>query len=252
MENDSDHWNTYIYTDQKTILSELEKRKNDPQLKKAVEDFWGTLQPDFLSESETPKGFFARPIITPNMETRFFNDIVGDFKVEPLYMEFPDKFVTVNRAKYHLGKTHHFFTSRNGNRVIEKKRLIDFNKYEGRHISEIETIDGEKLREVHHRWFEESFPEHKDKIKDISEWFDKTRNNYDDYYYLGFLALGIYHGVIFENFMLDDEREREFFVQKVIPSFKEIERLFGMKPLISPILPVSNAKLDEWYHYPKG
>ena len=243
-------WNKYLYTDQKTILAELESRKNNPLLKKQVEDFWGELCPDFLYNEEL-KGFFARPIITPNMETRFFIDIAKDFNVTPLFMEFPDKFATVNKSKYHLAKPHFFFTSRKGTRVVERNGLVDFNKWEGKALAEVETFSGKKLKEIHNKLFSEAFPEHRENLVDISLWFDAVRNGYDDYYYLGFLALGISHGVIFENFMLDDERERDFFLSKVAPSFRKIEELFGLKPLISPVLPVSNAKLDEWYHYPK-
>ena len=51
--------------------------------------------------------------------------------------------------------------------------------------------------------------------------------------------------------MLDDPREREFFIKKVVPSYQELEKIFGIKPLISPVLPIQCARFDEWYHYPK-
>lgn len=250
MENENDFWNNYIYSDHQTIMSELESRRNNPKLKKAVEEFWGELAPEFLAHSENPSAFFARPFITPNMETRFFLDIASSFKAEPVLMEFPHKFATVNKAKYHLAKTHHFGTSKRGKKTIEKRKHVDFASWEGAPLAQVEMPDGRKLRELHHEWFNESFPEHSDKIVDISEWFDSHRNGHDGHYYLGFLALGLYHGIIFENFMLDDPREREFFMKKVVPSYHELERIFGIKPLISPVLPIQCARFDEWYHYP--
>jgi len=242
-------WNNRIYSDQKTIISELNKRKNDIGLKKSVEAFWGEKFPDFLKHQTNQLAFFVRPTITPNMETRFFMDVVKDFGIEPLLLEFPDLFVTINKSKYHLGKTHHFRNLQSGEKIIEHKKHVDFNVWEGKLLTDVQTKEGINLQDLHHTWFYETFPNYTNKIIDISDWFYDIRTSYD-YYYLGFLALGIFHGVIFENFILEDVRERQFFLEKVVPSFIEIERIFGIKPLISPILPLSNASLDRWYHYP--
>ncbi len=244
------YWNEYIYTYQPTIIEELAKRRADTTLKAKVEAFWGDFFPSFLKDVTEQLAFFSRPIITPNMETRFFVDILPDFKLQPLFMEFPDKFASINESKYYTAKIHSFGQTKKGKPIVHKESLISFNDWEGKPMTDVQTIEGGALHQYHHDLFKQAFPEYRESIVDITNWFNTIRHDFSEYYYLGYLALGIYHGALFENFLLDDEKEIGFFIEKVIPSFREIERIFGMKPLISPVLPLTTAKLNEWYYYP--
>lgn len=250
LEYTASYWNNYLYTYQPAIIEELAKRRSNLELKAKVEEFWGDFFPPFLKNQTSQFAFFSRPIITPNMETRFFIDIIDDFKLQPLFMEFPDKFASINEAKYYTAKMHTFSETKKGKRHIEKQSLISFNDWEGKPMAEVRANTGTSLREHHHTLFKQSFPQYAESIVDITDWFNRIRYDFSEHYYLGYLALGIYHGALFENFLLDDEKEVDFFIKKVIPSFRQIERIFGMKPLISPVLPLTTAKLNEWYYYP--
>jgi hypothetical protein len=60
--------------------------------------------------------------------------------------------------------------------------------------------------------------------------------------------LFICHGVLFENFVTNVEEQR-FAEEVVYPAFKEVEQLFGLKPLIVPLLPPHNASDKYWFCY---
>jgi hypothetical protein len=243
------YWNEYIYTSQSEAILELNRRRSDPLLLKQIQEFWGEHFPSFIDEAK-PFGFFSRPVITPNIETLFFLDIVGDFHVSPILLEFPDTFTARNEAKYHAAKIHTFERSKKGHLILQKKSIIDFHHWEGKPINKIVLPSGINFCDYHHDLFNAVYPNSVPAIVDISEWFNKLRMEFSSYYYLGYLALSIYHGVIFENFLLDEMEEKEFFLKKVAPSFIKLEEIFGVKPLISPVLPLKNARLNEWYYYP--
>ncbi len=240
-----------IYTPISEIKLELARRQTDHTLRLAVEQFWGELFPNFLLDYTVPLAFFSRPTITPNFEFLFFLDIAELFSTPPLLMEFADKFVTKNEAKYYVASMHIEKSTRNGGTIFEKNTLIDIPYWEGKQLDTITTYHGNNLQKLHHELLIRQHPEFKNSIHDITVWFDRVRKHYETYY-LGYLALGIYHGVIFENFVFDDEKELDFFEKKVLPSLDAIEEIFGIKPLIHPILPLRNAKLDRWYCYPQS
>jgi hypothetical protein len=57
------------------------------------------------------------------------------------------------------------------------------------------------------------------------------------------------HGILFENFMLDDD-EIEFTKKIVVPAFETIEKIFGVKPLIVALNPTEIEGSDFWNSYP--
>lgn len=86
-------------------------------------------------------------------------------------------------------------------------------------------------------------------IVDITKWFNDTRYE-SEYYYLYYLALFICHGVLFENFLTNKE-ELEFTKYKVLPSFNKLSEMFGVKPLIVPVVPVEEETDQYWWCFPK-
>lgn len=235
-----------VYTPLHEIEEEIPKRWNNEKLKKSVEDFFGSY---FLEElKDSPKAVLSRPIISPNKEFRYFIDVSSDIGINPLCLEYPDKFVAKNLDKYHLARLLFEKEEKGGNRSFQAIRLINFNESEGKDFRDILTVSNEPLVDFHHNMLFKEFPFMEGKILDISTWFKETRS-ITQYYYLYFLSLFVCHGVLFENFLFKDKGESEFFIQKIWPSFQEVERIFGVKPLIYPLLPVETEKERAWLSY---
>ncbi|MEK6673092.1 MAG: hypothetical protein AABY42_06395 [Nitrospirota bacterium] len=68
-------------------------------------------------------------------------------------------------------------------------------------------------------------------------------------YYKYFLSLFICHGILFENFITNEEEER-FSKSVVFPAFRQVVADFGLKPLIVPLVPHSQASDIYWRCYP--
>ncbi len=237
---------TFIYTNLSEIKKELEKRRNDKELMNKVLKFWG--ENPFPLDMKEPRAVLSRDIITPNMELCYFLDVIKELDLDPLFFEVHrDKFVSKNKSKYHLGMLH--FKQKKQSNIISKN-IVDFNKYEGKMLNDIPTTCGDNLISYHHKMLEKEYPGYSKFAYDFSDWFLKTRN-LTDYYYLYFLSLFICHGVLFDNYLLDDKEEADFFMKKVEPSFKKAEEIFGVRPLIYPLLPIEFEKDVSWYSYPE-
>lgn len=238
-----------IYTPFSQIKFELEKRRKDKDLMKKVEIFFGSNMPNFMGKY--PHAVLSRSIATPNVELSYFLELSKELALDPLILEFPDKLVAKNLSKYYLCKLFFFRKNKKGNSiVVDTKNIINFNKDEGKELGKITTIYGDKLIDMHHKILLSKFPELKNKFIDFSDWFSKTRY-ISKYYYLYFLSLFVCHGVLFENFLFEDKEEANFIKDKFLPSFKQIESLFGVKPLIYPLLPFKQATNTYWHSYPE-
>ena len=225
----------------------MEKRKNDPILRKKIIDFFGNDFPTFL-EIDQKYGFFSRCIPTPNTECKYFIDLATSIDLKPCFLEYDDKVVSRNPDKYHLCTLYLYKRNKNGVYETHSQRIVDFNEYEGSLFSEINTLWGEPLREFHLNLLKEEGLYSKMEIKDITSWFNLTRLK-GGYYYFYFLSLFIYHGILFENYLLEDREEGEFINAKVLTSILAIEKFFGVKPLIVPLLPLEVEKHMHWLSY---
>lgn len=239
-----------IYVSLEEAKEEIWKRWNDKALRKKVEDFLGGDIPEILRAG--PKAVLSRDVITPDHECTRFLDQSKKINLEPVFFEYSQgKFVGKNSDKYHLCKL--FFYEGIGNHGGEKistKRIVDFNKYEGKQFNEIKTIWGENFLKFHHRLFTKTIPGvRSEDIVDFSGWFNKHRGQSMEYYYLHFFSLFISHGILFENFLTNTE-EMEFTKNKVLPSFYKIEEMFGIKPLIVPAVPTEEEEKLYWWYYP--
>lgn len=237
----------YPYLTFSQIQSELIKRRANTELKQKVEDFLGEDFPDFLKNVENPVAILSRAIFSPTMEMRYVMDVLKSYQLEPKLLEYPGKFVTINPEKLHLAKMRFFKKTPKGKTSRRVNTIVDFQKYEGTPLSDVRTNEGELLKDYHNRLFLEQFPS--SEIFEITEWFNKIRKKYDNYY-LGYLSLCIYHGVLFENFLFDIECEKEFYEKKILPSILKAEEIFGVTPLIHPMIPLKNEADNSWLHYP--
>jgi len=239
-----------IYTSFSEIRYELLKRRANKKLLLKVKEFFGSNIFDKLGEG--PHAVLSRSIATANTEMMHYLDLCRSANLSPLILEYPDKFVAKNPDKYHLCKL--FFIRRLEGRnpiVVDTSNIINFNKEEGRSFKEIQTIWGENIVDFHHRILLGEIPHLSDKIVDFSEWFSKTRT-LSRYYYLYYLALFVCNGVLFENFLCDDREEATFIREKLLPSYKAVEKIFGVRPLIYRLLPYRYATRRRWYSYPEA
>lgn len=236
-----------VYTPLSAAMKILKERRNDFELQRKVDAFFGTVGiPRELVGKQ--KAVISRCIATPNLEIKYFFEMSELLNLEPQIFEYPGKFVNINTDKYMLSKMH-FLTKREGHSLIsEKKSVIDFNASEGKMFKEIATVTGEPIIDLHHRLFEVQYPDKYSSISDFTDWFDATKN-YNDEYYFCFFSLFIVNGVLFENYFSQDDREYSFFCEKIYGSFKKVEEYFGVKPLIVPLLPLRGELAKEWLWY---
>lgn len=241
---------SHVYTPLSEVQCELSKRRKDKKLMKKVSDFFGTMMLDALGDK--PRAVLSRSIATPNMELSYFLNLAGPVGLTPLILEYPDKFVAKNPDKYHLCKLFFFRKIEGRNPIlVDTLKIVDFNQNEGKYLRDINTKSGENIVKFHHRLLSSEFPSLSDKVIDFSQWFDNTKV-LSKYYYLYYLSLFICNGVLFENFLFEDKEESSFIRKKFLPSFKEAENIFGVKPLIYSLLPIRYVSNFHWHSYPEA
>lgn len=245
------HMNDQIpdfYTPVEKVKAELERRWSDKALRQRVEQFLGPNLPDFFKER--PRSFLVRCVASPDNE--FFNFIKQSREIglSPAVIDYPrDKFVAKNTDKYALCKMHFFDPRAKTFKETPFVKLIDFNKFEGKAFKDISTLWNLSLVDFHHELLKRASSDSVE-VFDFSEWFFSTRY-LSEFYYLYYLGLFMCHGVLFENMLLSED-ERAFTLEKVAPSFRKLEEMFGVKPLIVPVTPVDSEDDFFWWAYPEG
>ena len=238
-----------IYTPLEEAKREIQRRWNDKELRKKVEKFLGGDIPYFFKNE--PRAAYVRDIISPNNEFFYFWDIVGDAGVKPVLVEYSTgKFVARNINKYHLCRMYfHHGIGKHGGGKIECSHVVNFNTMEGKKMHKVRTIWNESIVDFHHGLLEKTKPEiNKDDIVDFSKWFDIHKKK-TKHWYLHYLALFICHGILFENFIMDNG-EKEFTEKKILPSFHALVKEFGVRPIIVPISPIESENDLYWWLYP--
>ena len=231
-----------LYTPLDEAVVELQRRRQDSELCARVEEFHRMLPPTFIP----PKPFAGlfRYLATPNFEFELFLKIASQAELHPLYIEYQqDDFVAWNRDKYRLCRPG-FAVHRN---QVRNLRLVNFEKMRGKspcRLSELTTGNGMSLACYYKTLLARAFSDHQFSAIDFSCWVSHERTA--KYFYLRRMALFICNGILFENFVAADESELRFAREKVIPSFVEAVRLFGVRPLIVPLLPLESEGSDHW------
>jgi len=238
-----------FYTPLAEAKKEIQRRQRDKKLKKKIEDFLEGDIPDIFKKK--PKAVFARHIATPNLEHLYFLRKASVAGLSPLFLEYlKDKFKPENTPKYFLGKM--FFVSgkgKNGGYKNKCIKILNFDECSGKPLNRISLAHSKKkVIDFHHNFLNINLP-YIDKY-DISDWYYQNGEKPKKYYkYL--MALFIQNGILFENYLLNDE-EMNFTKQIVIPAFLEIEKHFKFKPLIVRLLPSKSESELYWYWYPSS
>lgn len=236
-----------IYTPLAEAQKEILKRWEDKELKKKVEEFLGGDIPEFFKKE--PKVYFARHIISPNFELLNFLKVVESLGMNFSFIEHTkDKFISRNSSKYHVCRLFfHEGKSKCGHNRISGMKIVDMKNIDGKSIETIKTNWGEDLTFFHHKLLNAVFPNIEHKIFNLSIWQkcgEKLAKDFYGYY----LAIFICNGILFENFLLNDE-EINFTKNVVIPAFKKMEENLGTKPLVVRMLPRTKEEEVYWFHY---
>lgn len=236
-----------IYTPLSVAKKEILRRWNDKELREKVEKYLGGNIPDAFRDN--PRTALFRFMTTPNLEFQIAYDTSKLMDLDLVFMEFlNDKFCTRNQDKLHLGKMI-FFHKKNGENacIKDRKKIIDLEKCDGEHFKKIKTIWGEDFIEFHHRIFNKKY--NKIDTFDVSEFKTNGGSAYD--VYLKVFSLFICNGILFENYFVgSDKDERRFTFDVVKPAFDKIQEIFGLRPLIVPLV---SYKVDGdifWQYYP--
>lgn len=238
---------TEIYANFNSLQEELDKRWDDISLRKKVASFFGD---DAISNVlEKQYAFQNKYIFSPNKELDNFIKLSDVLGLEKCLLEYNGKFVSKNIEKYFLCKM--YFTqglNKNNTDIFISERVVDFNKYEGENMKNIDTLWGENLVDFHHKLVDLRYPGLSKNIISINEWFDRN-NNVEGEWYTAFLALFVVNGILFENYLPEDPEENVFIMEKLKPSLLKIKDIFGVTPLIVPAVPIVEGSDVHWRAY---
>lgn len=234
-------------------VEELRRRRSDPELLKKVEEYLDSDIPEHFAQG--PILYLARHIATPNFETLRFLHLVEPIEIPAIIGEdLKDRFVAKNQLKYALGKlsVSTGISMKDGacKETYERVTVIDFNAANGKPFTEIRTLWGEPLASFHSGLFA-SLVQHPVRIIDESAWIDRQERGNLLAHYRKFLALFIVHGILFEDYALEDKEEARFIEGVLRPAFRHVERVFGCRPLIAQLTPTSVESAEFWISYPQ-
>jgi hypothetical protein len=234
-----------IYTSVLAAKDEVWRRWNDKELRKRTEDFLGLGTPDLFYDK--PVTVLFRFIATPNLEFKLAIDFSAAMDLEIIFWEFlSDKFCTRNQDKVHLGKLVFSRDESENSTSLEKKRIIDFEKNEGKALRDIKTLEEIPLTDFHHNFLKSKCGDVK--IFDVSKFKTNGESALDVYKKV--FAFFVCHGVLLENYIMQEGHYERPFVQEVVfPALEEIEGIFGFKPLIVKLLPEAEEADRKWMWY---
>lgn len=242
-------FNEFVYTPLSEALKILDERQKDPVLMAKVHDL---LKGDIpvIFKKNTKYGVQFRQVATPNNDTRHFLSISQDNNLEPVIFEYhDDKFTSNNDFKHSLGQLRfHDCANKKDVYPIEKITIVDFNKYNGKKLKEVKTLSDDSLIDFHKKLFlYHNYDIKSIKFYDASDWFKNNGGKAADYYY-NFFLLFVCFGILFENFLLNDEGA-DFTREVILPAIDRVILETGFRPLIIPIGPLDIETDDHWISY---
>ncbi len=237
-----------IYTPIGVAREEIKRRWNDKELRQRIEKISGKDLPDVFKKE--PRAIFFRAVLTPNFETSYFYDLTDLVELKPICAElYVDKFCTMNKDKVRLGKLVFLHKShKNCCDIITKRIAINFDESEKKPFTEIKTLNNKDFIEFHHHLYKKQYKEIMDifDASSLKKEGDSVREVYEKIF-----SICLTNGVLFENFIAkDNEHEKKFVEEVVLPAYNAVVKKFDLKPLIVPLLPLKNEEKEEWDWYP--
>jgi hypothetical protein len=216
-----------LYKPPEQALRELQRRQSDCGLVKEVTNFLGGDIPEYFARGEC--FVLARHIATPNNETLYTLELARRNGVHGVLSQDPkDKFTSVNKLKRRLARPEICYETSLG-KIYRRLDIVDIPQSEGMTLENIRCRTGQRLLDFHNLLFRNVKLDNVT-ITDDSDWIDRNYRGKIRKYYYRFLALYIVHGVLIEDF---DEDDHLFFIDIFQPSLEELQKTFGMKPIIA-------------------
>ncbi|MEI8337868.1 MAG: hypothetical protein WCF92_01825 [bacterium] len=244
-----EEFDKFVYMSFDDATKEIERRQNDKLIEKYLEK---TLPHGIPIEMRGKKSVVLfRHIATLNYEIlRFISLTSVTDKFQQLIIEYSaDKFTNRNEGKFFLGKMSFVKgTNKKNEAMFESQNIINFNTSNFKPISSIKTLWGQSLVDFHHELFFKFFPELKGHVFDLSEWIHENGDEAKKYYKY-FLSLFLKHGMLFENFLLENN-ELAFTKDIILPAIMEIEKETGMRPIIVALEPTDIEDSKFWLSHP--
>lgn len=235
------------------VIDELKRRAEDPELRAQVCEYLGEDFPSYFKDG--PVLYMARHVATPNFETLRFVHLVESLGMKTVIgQDTKDRFVPHNDLKHALGKLPVCLgiAKKDGthDERYQKLTIIDFNTTSGKPFDLIKTLWGQPLVEFHTELLR-TFVDSAVAVEDDAAWIDDNHRGSLIDHYKKFLALFVVHGVLFEEYLVEDKHEGKFVTEVLRPTFAFVEKKFGYRPLITKLTPTSVESPDYWISYPK-
>ncbi|MCA9364534.1 MAG: hypothetical protein KC736_01440 [Candidatus Moranbacteria bacterium] len=239
-----------LYTSIDDVSSIISSRREDVDLRDRVRSLLHDDIPAEFASVSVPMAFLWRYVATPNFEFFHFFDLVKSVGLFPVYLEMPaDKFVSVNPAKYFLGRLY-FSDCIEESSQRRSFRVVDYNTFDGLPLQDVQTLKDVSLIDFHRQFFLRAVGGGSVRIAPFSDWVSRHGSS-PDRYYVDFFILCSYFGVLFENFLITG-RERSFTEKVILPAFDKACALTGTQPLIVRLESVGSEDVDGWFHYKKN
>lgn len=234
-------------------IGEIKRRRLDSELRKRVEDYLENDIPEYFQGE--PVLYLCRHLASPNIQTLRFLHVVREEGMKTVIgQDTKDIFASLNQLKKPLAKLR-ICTGifHEGDRVTEQFQnvsIVDINQANGKPLEAIQTKWGEPLVEFHNNLFKEltNDPVH---IEEDSAWVDRYSRGDLLAEYKKFLALFLVHGIMFEDYPMEDSEEEALFVTDILrPAMRHVMDRFGIRPLIAPLVPMGIGSTALWEGYP--
>jgi hypothetical protein len=223
--------------------AELKKRWENVELRKAIEEELGE---NFWKEfKDSPRGLLWKNILSPDNGFMFFYQCCNYIGIKPIAFEFlGDMYMSFNEEKKGLGQL--CVELENGKKA--KVNIMDLHKWNKKKLSEVIVKKGETLVEFHRNLLK--FSGYEIELRDNTMWTQKNGKPGDWYYF--YLLHFVAHGVLFESFSSDDDKD--FLDSVVYPAVEKIEKKFGLRPIVVSLYPDPNEQSEKedffWWSYP--
>lgn len=243
----------YLFTPITDSIKELKARRRDDELKNRIRKDLGYESEPLLDRLSVPTAILFRQVATPSHEVLHFIDFATEYSLRPLIIEYTgDKFVGAgNTHKRALGKMPIFqYTGSDGRDMVRYKTVIDFNSFVGKPLADVCCISGRTLVEFHHELLKYITGIEVDSLAyDASSWF-AAKGGMASEYYLPFMTILLRDAILFENFH-PTVQEEPLIQGIVVPAFSKVSEKYGLRPLITRLVPQHEELRPYWDMYPK-
>jgi len=228
-------------------VKESRRRQKDTALRQAVSDFLNEDIPVHFNGTQ-PVFYLSRYIATPDYETLSYYEQVSRYNLPIVIGEdTTDIFTAQSSLKRNLLKLPIVSgISKDGSGILEYNTIGDFNSQQGIALDDLKIHNNMNLVAFHKKLCGRFLPS-EIFVVDESEWV--SRNSRGDLIrlYERMLALFLVHGIMLEQYELD---EIDFLESVVWPAMQLTKKRFGHTPLIASLQLKYSKKITDLNSYP--